>query len=205
MKIKKCTKCGEVKALKEYHKRKDAKLEVCFACKKCTALRISGYYQKNKAIIKKKRKAYYTSNSKKIYIQQKDYRNKNKDGWKEYQKEYHITYSANNKEKLLRAGKIYREINREKIRAKVRARVQTPMQRKKRAVYAKAQRLKPLFRERQLRFQRSYRRNLSDSYVKDVICKRSAILCFADIPPEMIKAQRALLKLGRLIKERTVA
>jgi len=47
MEEKKCTKCGEVKALSEFYKRKGAKIGFTSACKKCELLRCKKYCADN--------------------------------------------------------------------------------------------------------------------------------------------------------------
>ena len=96
--MKTCTKCGEEKALSEYHKNKDGRFGLTAACNKCKAAKAKKHREENKE---------------KLAAQKKKYRAENKEKIAEKVKKYHEA----NREKIAAYGKKWREENKEKIAA----------------------------------------------------------------------------------------
>jgi len=55
IKFKRCSKCGEIKSITEFHKNKSYKDGLCFSCKKCILEYHKKYYQEHK----KEKREYY--------------------------------------------------------------------------------------------------------------------------------------------------
>lgn len=134
---KKCTKCGKVKDVGEFHKSNCMKDGLRYNCKQCRqqyqmenkekisksrkiyrennkeiiALKRKQQYQLNKEAILKKQKQYYQDNKEKISERSKCYYGVNKGTIVETVRQYAIK----NKEKISEHGKQYRLKNREDI------------------------------------------------------------------------------------------
>jgi hypothetical protein len=125
---KKCTKCGEVKPLADFSKRKMSKDGLKSQCKSC----IREYSQKNKEKMAAYIKAYQEANKEKMAAYIKAYQEANKEKMAAYSKAYREAnkekmaayskaYQEANKEKIAAREKAYREANREKIAARGKA------------------------------------------------------------------------------------
>ena len=101
--MKKCSKCGKLKPISEFYKKKNTKDGLGSQCKICR----KEYYENNKDQIKEKNKKYYENNKEKLKEQQKEYYENNKEKILEQQKEYY----ENNKDQILEKRKEYRENN----------------------------------------------------------------------------------------------
>ena len=129
---KKCIKCGEVKELTYFYKRKNAKDGHEYICKVCTKSKTKAWYEANKerkAITglawreanKEKDQAYNSSwrkaNKEKIALASKAWIKDNPEraraNWKAWQER--------NKEKVAAKNKVWREANPERARAAVKA------------------------------------------------------------------------------------
>ena len=137
MEKKKCTKCGKVKSVNEFNKRKKSKDGLRHECNQCRrqyqidnreqiseyrkiyrennkeiiAIKKKQRYQLNKATLLKKCKQYYQDNKEKISERCKLYYNTNRETIIETVKQY----VAENKEKISEHGKQYRLKNKGNI------------------------------------------------------------------------------------------
>ena len=125
--MKTCTKCGESKALSEYHK--DGRFGLKAVCNKCRAAKERKYYEANKEKIAAKAKKYREENKEKIAAGYKKWYEANKEKkaathkkWYEANKEkiaaWQKKYGQENKEKIAAGYKKWREENKEKIAAR---------------------------------------------------------------------------------------
>jgi len=105
-KTQKCSKCGIIKNVNEFHKDKHTVNGVTTQCKECR----NEHYHIHKKRISEHRKKYREKNKGKIAKQQKSYRESNKEKIAKRSKKYREA----NKEKIAEMGKRYREENREK-------------------------------------------------------------------------------------------
>lgn len=125
--FKTCSKCGEVKNIRDFVKDrryKDGLTNVCRACRNAYNRK---RYSARKEWVLKQTRAWIAKNKKKIRIYQKDYRNKNKDRLKLLAKEYykrHRTsiiekskkYYQEHKEACQARNKLWRLKNEERVR-----------------------------------------------------------------------------------------
>ena len=214
--MKKCIQCGEIKSPSEFWKRnaeKDGLDTYCIPCRKISKkaeynrnrqnrLDYSKIYRsnpENKKRIKEYGKKYREENKEKLAEKATEYWHKTKDA----RMEYHEKWRNGNREHL----KNYRFENRDYINDRDRA-VKLAYQKKQ--YLENPEHLRELSREH-------YRRNiincrkdackraqierneLSDSYIKSLICKDS-LLTANDIPQEMIESKRIELQINRYIK-----
>lgn len=112
IKTKKCSNCGKVKHVNEFHRDKHTIDGFTTQCKNCR----NEHYHTHKERIAKHRKQYRENNKEKIAEQQKHYREVNKEKIAEKSKEYREA----NKEKIAERGKRYREANKEKEAARIK-------------------------------------------------------------------------------------
>ena len=175
MRTKKCTKCGEVKAVSEFHKDKYSKDGFFDECKEC-------------------RKKYYQANKEKILEYDKQYRQANKEKIKEYSKKY---YQAN-KEKR----KKYRQANKEKIKEQKKKYRQANKEKEKEQKKKYYQANKEKILEYSKKYCQDNRNKLADPYVIDIIRHQTnSMLKAKDIPQELIELKRNSLILKRKIKD----
>ncbi len=113
MDTKKCSKCGEVKGVEEFNKRKDSNDGYRTYCIICERTQRAEYRSKNKAKKKETDRAYRINNADKINIRQAEWRKENKEKLKEYFKEHY----ARNKERIKKRINKYRVDNIEKVKA----------------------------------------------------------------------------------------
>ena len=145
METKVCSKCNTEKDVTEFQGRR----KVCKTCKTCREKKEREnkiYREKNKEILRLKKKVWYKNNKELLQEKNKDYYQKNKvevkgrvkkwyENNKERSKEYHTEYRKNNphirkksnqkyyennKELLQERNKIYREKNKEKENGRVK-------------------------------------------------------------------------------------
>ena len=107
MTMKRCSKCGEEKALCEFSKQRGGKDGLQNRCRVCA----KAYRQANKEKIAEQNKAYRQANKEKIAEQDKAYKQANKEKIAERRK----AYRKANKEKIAERGKTYYEANKDKI------------------------------------------------------------------------------------------
>ena len=121
--MKTCTKCGEEKALSEYHKHKTGRFGVAPACNKCKAATDKKYREANKDKIAAWHKKYGEEKKEKIAANGKKYREdhperkaatgkKYREANKEKIAEYHKKYCQENKEKVAAQKKKWQDIHR---------------------------------------------------------------------------------------------
>jgi len=109
--VKRCSKCGETKAVGEFNKKKAAKDGLQYHCKECEAK----YYAENTEKVRLRGAKWYTENREKVKAQAAKLRAENPERTKAYQAKYY----AENLEKLrLRGAKHYAE-NREKVNVRI--------------------------------------------------------------------------------------
>ena len=82
--MKTCTKCGEEKAVSEYHKRKGGRCGVSAVCNKCEAARDKKYREENKEKVSLRHKKYREENPEKIAETAKNWQRKNKEKMASY-------------------------------------------------------------------------------------------------------------------------
>jgi hypothetical protein len=109
-----CTKCGAVKELSEFHKRKDGRFGVGSECKVCLALRYKHYRENNKEKVLLQKKRWYEENREKVLLQRKHYKQSNKEALALKNKHYY----EDNKEKITLQNKHYYQNNKSKCYAK---------------------------------------------------------------------------------------
>ncbi|PFQ72453.1 hypothetical protein COK15_28360 [Bacillus cereus] len=104
---KECTKCGEVKALSEYHSDKRGLAGKRSPCKLCESVRKGDYYQENKEKIVEQARKYRQENKEKIV----KYRQENKERISEQKTRYY----QENKERIVEQKTRYYQENKERI------------------------------------------------------------------------------------------
>lgn len=88
--MKKCSMCGEMKTLDEYHRMTRSKDGRRSQCKVCHKKANQEYAKKNQETIIKGRKRYYKQNKDKLKILNKQYYEQNKEYVNERNKEYYV-------------------------------------------------------------------------------------------------------------------
>lgn len=104
---KKCTKCGEVKALDAFSAHKQGSHGRRPCCKGCER----NYRQKNKERIAAQKRKYYEKNKEAASVKGRNYRQENKERVAEYMRKYYMK----NKESLAEYARKYRGENKELI------------------------------------------------------------------------------------------
>lgn len=104
--LKKCSKCGEVKARTEFHKNSQRKDGTSSQCKCCVRLYHSKYRKANPDKVKAKSAKYYRANTEKEKARCAKYRKENA----EKERERHAKYrNANLEKERTRRANYYRE------------------------------------------------------------------------------------------------
>jgi hypothetical protein len=140
--MKRCSSCGEHKAVEDFHgsrSSKDGRHNQCKVC--CKTYRESRrekrtdyskrYNEKNRERIKAQQKSYREKNKEKIKAKQKAYREKTRGAKRAADKEYYENnserlrarakdYYETHREKALQQQKLWQQENRETVRAKQR-------------------------------------------------------------------------------------
>jgi hypothetical protein len=114
MKTKKCIKCGNIKPIDEFSKRKDSEDGHRNQCKKCRKQYHKQYSKENKEHIKQYHKRYREKNKEHKKQLDKQYRENNKESIKQWcreNKEYFKQYYQNNKQKKKQYLKQWRKDN----------------------------------------------------------------------------------------------
>lgn len=132
--MKKCSKCGQIKSLEDFHNQRMGKYGVNSKCKECIKECYAEYRKSNPDKIKLINKIYRENNAEKIRKAGiefsknnagygKAYYRKNVDKWKEYgrehkeiKSEYMEEYRKNNAEKIKEQQKVYRKNNAEHLK-----------------------------------------------------------------------------------------
>lgn len=101
--MKRCTKCGELKSLEDFYKKKETKDGRRSSCKECFKYADKQYYSKNK----EKKKDYQEANKERIAERKKKHYNKNREVMLQRLRESY--------RKHWEKRKLYREENKEKL------------------------------------------------------------------------------------------
>jgi transposase-like protein len=122
---------------------------------------------------------------------------KNKNGsqrfrCKQCMKGLHRAYYEKNKDKLLRKTKQYREENKELVKKW-----------KRNDQIINREKYRPRKRERDKKANRHAVKNLTDTYIKHLLTKKSDIK-YKDIPQPLIDLKRTVMKIKRLIKRNKI-
>ena len=178
---KACTKCGEVKLLVWFHKRKDSFLGVKSECKVCACARDKKYRE---AHPEKVRAAARASSER--------YRKANKTKVSEYMNRY----SSANKEKVSERKKIHRNVNRERdSRAQAARRASN-----KEKVSEYMRRYRSANKEKLLDASRSARSALTDTYISNFLVFATGVPR-AHITDQLINLKRDQLTMRRLARQ----
>jgi len=110
MKNKQCSKCKEIKHIKDFYKKKGSKLGVHSLCKECQKELMKRYYKNNKEKIKERCRQWAKNNTDKIKKSHLPWVKNNIEKLKKYQREYR----QSNKEKLKEYARKYYKNNEEK-------------------------------------------------------------------------------------------
>lgn len=114
--LKRCSKCGFVKDISDFYRRKETKEGYQSWCKKCVSKLHKEYYEENKEKITKLHKEYSRGNKKKITKYHKEYREDNKEEIRAYMREYRQT--SNGKIVIASTEKKYRQSEKGKMNLK---------------------------------------------------------------------------------------
>ena len=98
---KACTKCGEVKPLGEFYKKKHGKYGVRADCKVCRADAAAAYYEANKDKSKASQQAYYEANKDKKRAYKRAYRKANPEKFAEFSQRRRARKRANGVYKII--------------------------------------------------------------------------------------------------------
>lgn len=110
-KMKRCSKCREIKERKYFFKRVESKDGLAPLCKVCAEQYAKEYNERNRDKIKEYNAQYYEKNKEACRERFRKYNKKNKDKIAKRRKEYFTQYNKTNKER----AKQYREYNKERI------------------------------------------------------------------------------------------
>lgn len=113
---KECCKCGEIKSVDNFYKRKDSKDSIDNVCKECKKSYAKTRYNKNKEIMREKAQHYRNSNKDKIRDYQIRYRATHKDIINDHASKYRIAH----KEKINDYAIRYRNDNKIDLMYKAR-------------------------------------------------------------------------------------
>jgi predicted nucleic acid-binding Zn-ribbon protein len=109
LELKKCTKCGEIKSVKEFYK--DKRKDGLFPwCKECVSKTRRAYYENNSKQIKEKSREYRKNNTEKVRKLSSDWAKKNKEKVNETNRQW----SLRNKEKVKIIHQIWYQNNIER-------------------------------------------------------------------------------------------
>lgn len=109
---KKCNKCGKVKPVSEFHKKRQSADGYRPTCKECRSPQIKEYYQSNSETLKQKALAWYEGNKQRVLsnvkrwagnnpVKARSYGRKWKANNKEHHDSYNRAYDAAHPEKVL--------------------------------------------------------------------------------------------------------
>ena len=115
--MKRCTKCGEVKALGEFPRQNKGKDGLSAHCRLCISEYDKIYYAKHAERIALRMKAYHEANKDQILRRMQAYREANRERIREKGR----TYYAANRERMREKADAYAAANRERMREKHRA------------------------------------------------------------------------------------
>ncbi len=183
IKVKECTKCGEVKPLSEYGAEKKSSDGKRAQCKKCRMAASKAYYAQTSKDQKEQWKANartkYWSDLEKSRAERRCYHCKNKD-----------RINTNNNEGIKRR----RAADPEKYRALARAAYLRNHERKLREARRYVERHKEEVRRKKREQHKIAVQRLADWYVR-------MLLDMKDAPEELIGAKRELVRLRRVLRD----
>lgn len=125
METKKCSKCGEVKPITDFYKRKNSKDGYRNHCKQCVLKDRKTYQKENREKIIIRKHKHHIKHKEEISAKNKEYRLKNRNKLLEKQRKYYYEnwdkcnkrsreYYKKNSEKLKNYAKEYRKNNKDK-------------------------------------------------------------------------------------------
>jgi hypothetical protein len=206
---KRCKICGEVKSFDEFHKTNKTKDGLRQPCKICRSkIQRKVYEHKicpicNELFLPHKNTQITCS----IKCSNTNYRINNYQNINEYNKNYYDL----NKEKIIERANNWNKCNadyRSEYCKNYRETFKEKLKEKKLEYYSngkKSQIDKRYYYKHKLKiFKILYDRNvrkLSNSYIKKLIIGRNNNLVYSDIPDELVKTQRIIVKIKRLIKQ----
>ena len=109
--MKVCSKCKIEKDIDQYNKKRGNKDGLSYYCKDCASINNKLYKDKNRDIYREKSKEYYWNNKEYFKENAKEYYKENKDKFFITNKEYY----TNNKEYFINKAKEYKVNNQEKL------------------------------------------------------------------------------------------
>lgn len=112
METKRCSCCGQVKPVSEFHKNKSKPDGLHLACKVCRKAESKQYIDKNKESVYNRQKERYLKDRDKYLDMMSRYREANKEVLKQKQKEYREKNSETKKNR----DRLYYAANKDKIR-----------------------------------------------------------------------------------------
>ena len=110
--MKECSKCREIKPLTEFYKQSKSKDGFSNICKSCKSIQDKEYRENNKEKVLKKKKEYYENNKETIAIKCKEWRTNNK----ELKAQRDKVYAQNNRDKRRKIGLAYYYRNLDKAK-----------------------------------------------------------------------------------------
>lgn len=104
---KKCTKCGTVKSLDQFHRKSTGKFGRAPHCKECVSVNKANHYTENRDRLTAYKRDYYKRNTDTLSQRNKQWRSQNQT----YLSEYKRTYYRENKERLSDQMRQYQKDN----------------------------------------------------------------------------------------------
>jgi hypothetical protein len=137
-----CGKCGQEKALDEFHvcrRNLDGRQSWCKECRRAhqasTQRQRRAYLEANKDKLNLKRRAHYAANRQKFNAQQRAYRSTHGQEFKAYMAAYIRRYWVANKDALKAQHQAYRESHRGELNRKAREYASRPEVKERRREY----------------------------------------------------------------------
>lgn len=110
----KCSRCGEIKSIDDFHKRRDRPSGRASHCKECDRKRGQEYRKKHQTKFAKNRRIWIEQNPEKLMVYKLKYREKNAEKIRAYEQ----AYRKDNASKIRARELIYNAANPEKRKAK---------------------------------------------------------------------------------------
>ena len=108
--VKRCSGCGVVKSLDDFHRKRSAADGRVSRCKECESAYKRRYHEENRDKIAEKNRRYYEENRDKVMERHRRYRDENRDKVAETDRRYR----EKNRDKVLERQRRYYEDNRDK-------------------------------------------------------------------------------------------
>ena len=112
---KKCSKCGEVKPVSEFHKSKANEDGLVYICKQCIKDYQKQWREENKILNSKRHKDYYQANKERITKNNRIHYQANKDYYKDYYKDYQPQWYEKNRDIINKNARDYYQANKERV------------------------------------------------------------------------------------------